>query len=63
MIAVFMLRQFGPFLRMVEMDLLCTYGNHNVIGTVFSSQRIKAGDHVAFRHGEEKSECYHLVSY
>ena len=48
-----MLRQFGAFLRMVEMDLLCTYGNHNVVGAIFSSQRIKAGDHVAFRHGEQ----------
>ncbi len=45
-----MLRQFGPFLRMVEMDLLCIYGNHNIIGAIFSSQRIKAGNVTKLGH-------------
>ena len=53
MIGVFLLWQFGPFLRMVEMDVLCAYGNHNVVGAVFSSQRIKAGNHIIFRHSEQ----------
>ena len=48
-----MLRQFGPFLCMVKVDLLCAYSNHNVVGAIFSSQRIKVGDHVAFRHSEQ----------